>query len=99
MEKGQGQQGTFWALYVTHDYRLNSCLNPSLAPPAPSSSCEIDMAEIHKSLLCDIMVCPPKDLHVTANKTVKIRVLLKSPQTMRTTMLDMETLWREEIEG
>lgn len=38
------------------------------------------------------MVCHPNDLRVTANKTVKTRVLMKSPQTTGTTMLDMETL-------
>lgn len=38
------------------------------------------------------MLCHPYDLCVTANKTVKIRVLLKSPQTTRTTILVMEAL-------
>lgn len=48
--------------------------------------------------MCD-MVCLPNDLCVTANMTVKTRVLLKSPQTTGTTMLDMNTLQRQEIEG
>lgn len=64
----------------------------SLSPSPQSPSEKGTWLEVRGHCGVASWVCHPNDLFVTANRTMKTRVLLRSPQTTGTTMLNMGTL-------